>query len=613
MLEDVSLLASIQKVLDVHSKDEAAIPLSAESFLDKLAEIAEYTRGLPDSPTKVDPEAMRKIIGERVSPDRFVTLAAEAGALLKPEGEEPAFRDVTLRDSLAARYLMRYLDRDYADRGTIRDRAVKALADIGTPAIPRLIERLGYPQGDVRLACSVALRSMGAAAVPVLKHTLAYGNEKVRRYVIEAFMAPEMSRLATDELIEILLNDSDALVRSAAGLALQKGGTQEGTEALIDALKDENSIVVMMVKEALKEIDSPVTKRALQEYESAPKRKVQGSRSKWPGEKPVQHSAKPPRIFLSYPRELGHEVGKIRKLLGNAGFDVWLDTESLLAGERWQRGLEEAIDASDFVIAFVSTHTFDGYQMEELRLASSHVPKGREEGAAFLLPCMVGRDLRRKSLPDFLRKYHMIDLTEFETGWPPLHTALSHAARRAGFLVPIYLRVESKSDLTPAAVNSMLVARKFYHRHIYDQGRPPYMDYGGLKPLQNGSLVEDLATGRIWMSGCTNPPDTLQARHELWVFPSTVKQQANAEKLGGFSDWRVPTIEEAMSLMMPHVRRGGLYIDELFSDDPYVSTCDTFMSGYGIMGWYALYGSGECQAAPNEAPAGVRLVRTARG
>jgi hypothetical protein len=71
-------------------------------------------------------------------------------------------------------------------------------------------------------------------------------------------------------------------------------------------------------------------------------------------------------------------------------------------------------------------------------------------------------------------------------------------------------------------------------------------------------------------------------------------------------------LEEALSVMTPLPRIGGLHISELFSDDGYVLTCDTHLMGDGSVAvWIAAYQQGDCQEVPAEAPVPVRLVRTA--
>jgi hypothetical protein len=88
--------------------------------------------------------------------------------------------------------------------------------------------------------------------------------------------------------------------------------------------------------------------------------------------------------------------------------------------------------------------------------------------------------------------------------------------------------------------------------------------------------------------------------------------KANAERLLGMDDWRLPTLEEAMSLMAHEKNARGLFISQHFSDDGYVLTCDTCPGFDERMVWIASYTNGDCEIVPAaSAPASVRLVRTA--
>lgn len=88
--------------------------------------------------------------------------------------------------------------------------------------------------------------------------------------------------------------------------------------------------------------------------------------------------------------------------------------------------------------------------------------------------------------------------------------------------------------------------------------------------------------------------------------------KANADRLGSENDWRLPTLEEAMSLMTREKNANGLFISHLFSDDRYVLTCDTRIVEHKSDVWVAGYAFGDCQSVPaKDSVAAVRLVRTA--
>jgi len=62
-----------------------------------------------------------------------------------------------------------------------------------------------------------------------------------------------------------------------------------------------------------------------------------------------------PKIFLSYARE---DMGMAKKLyndLKRYDLDVWLDTESLLPGDRWKDKIQDVIEKSNYFIALLLT------------------------------------------------------------------------------------------------------------------------------------------------------------------------------------------------------------------------------------------------------------------
>ena len=78
-----------------------------------------------------------------------------------------------------------------------------------------------------------------------------------------------------------------------------------------------------------------------------------------------------PKIFLSYARE---DMGMAKQLyndLKRYGLDVWLDTESLLPGDRWKDRIQDAIENSNYFIALLSTKSVNkkGFVQKELKTA----------------------------------------------------------------------------------------------------------------------------------------------------------------------------------------------------------------------------------------------------
>ncbi|MFQ5630538.1 MAG: DUF1566 domain-containing protein, partial [bacterium] len=74
---------------------------------------------------------------------------------------------------------------------------------------------------------------------------------------------------------------------------------------------------------------------------------------------------------------------------------------------------------------------------------------------------------------------------------------------------------------------------------------------------QNGQVVFDAATGLWWQQS---------GSRDKMTFSKTKRfaDELCKNKFAGFSDWRLPTLEEAMSLMEKENMNGDLHIDPVF-------------------------------------------------
>jgi len=78
------------------------------------------------------------------------------------------------------------------------------------------------------------------------------------------------------------------------------------------------------------------------------------------------------RVFLSYAHEDAHAAARLyRELSEHSGIDVWFDKKSLLAGERWENAIRNAIENCDYLILLLSTRAVNkrGFFQKEMRVA----------------------------------------------------------------------------------------------------------------------------------------------------------------------------------------------------------------------------------------------------
>jgi len=110
--------------------------------------------------------------------------------------------------------------------------------------------------------------------------------------------------------------------------------------------------------------------------------------------------------------------------------------------------------------------------------------------------------------------------------------------------------------------------------------------------LQNDvNVVLDRASGLMWQqSGSVKEISCSEAKEYV--------ARLNSDQFAGYNDWRLPTLEEAMSLMEPTEEASGMYIDPVFDNmQRWVWTSDTNETA---LAWLANFVSGNCYTYPND-------------
>ena len=124
-----------------------------------------------------------------------------------------------------------------------------------------------------------------------------------------------------------------------------------------------------------------------------------------------------------------------------------------------------------------------------------------------------------------------------------------------------------------------------------------------LKKYNGDKVALDWASGLIWQRGGSIKEMSF-AEAKTWI--EEFNQAGNA----GFSDWRLPTLEEAMSLMEPKLKKGGLHIDSVFErEQRWIWTCDAI--GDSSYTWIVNFRLGGCFSHLFNTYNYVRAVRSA--
>lgn len=153
---------------------------------------------------------------------------------------------------------------------------------------------------------------------------------------------------------------------------------------------------------------------------------------------------------------------------------------------------------------------------------------------------------------------------------------------------PVQLRKYGK-QLTVDDVKKMLAERGFYDRNWNKNGKGIKHQYESITRFGK-QLVFDRTTGLTWQQSGSEKMMNYEKTQAYVV-------GLNQEKFVGYNDWRLPTLEEAMSLMEPQVKNGDLYIDPKFGPTQLlIWTADMYPypSTGGVVVWVVNFIHGNC-------------------
>ncbi len=117
----------------------------------------------------------------------------------------------------------------------------------------------------------------------------------------------------------------------------------------------------------------------------------------------------------------------------------------------------------------------------------------------------------------------------------------------------------------------------------------------------DGQMVYDRATDLMWQQSGSE----VNEGYSGYLYIHILK--LNDENFGGYSDWRLPTLEEAKSLLEPEKRGNNLFIDPMFdSKQRHIWTSDTYNESYF---WVVNFSSGRCSNSSFTSGSYIRAVR----
>lgn len=197
----------------------------------------------------------------------------------------------------------------------------------------------------------------------------------------------------------------------------------------------------------------------------------------------------PDKIFISYSHQDHNCANGITRFLSRQGYDVWIDTDRLMSGQKWTADIDSALKSADALIALISENSVRRTEvLRELETAFSRLENSAEASAFQLLFIVIGNVhpawfSEKNSLTDKIIQY----LNDVQ-----------------------YIQLDAKANITIASMQNLLHA--LHGKMIYSS--PP-----GFKHTNDNYIYETGIPERVYDNATEN---CFFRVHSSDLAPSTV-------------------------------------------------------------------------------------------
>lgn len=111
------------------------------------------------------------------------------------------------------------------------------------------------------------------------------------------------------------------------------------------------------------------------------------------------------KIFISFSHKDVAYAELLSSLLKERGYETWIETDAIGAGDSWDNEISKAIDDSDLFISLISDdYLHSGYSMVELGAAYGSGKK--------IIPILLSGDMNE--IPVRVKKFQVIDAQKLD-------------------------------------------------------------------------------------------------------------------------------------------------------------------------------------------------------
>ncbi len=317
-----------------------------------------------------------------------------------------------------------------------------------------------------------------------------------------------------------------------------------------------------------------------------------------------------PRIFISHAWEDKSAVRRLEAELRTAGAEVWVDHSGIRGGDNLPKRISDALEWCNILLLAWSAAARNSHWVELEWTNAISLKKT-------IIPCI----LKKEELPGILTNNVFIDFSEIDHGIvqllntlgfirKPLTSEPVQPTKQVGQIIHNQLRESQASTkkakpsvclLRSQRLESLLsdsVEAMLRGKHFFPYGKGLRHDYEEAE-RQGKRLVIDHTTGLLWQQSGDGGTYIAAEQHI---------HELNYQIFADYNDWRLPTLEEAMSLMEPERMNGDLFIDPIFDNrQRWIWTADK--KGQELA-WVVFFSLGHCNEYPVGERSFVRAVRS---
>lgn len=259
------------------------------------------------------------------------------------------------------------------------------------------------------------------------------------------------------------------------------------------------------------------------------------------------------RIFISHAWEDKELVRRLEGELIKAGIEVWVDHSIVRGGDNLPKRISDALEWCNTLLLVWSNHSSKS-RWVELEWTNALSLSKR------IIPCVVDKT----KLPPILTNMLYIEFSNPKQGISHLLETLKINERikpihplAPQLILKLPLRQEPLDNFSLKEASVMIVENDFFDIYINKTGKGIVHQYDQ-KTINGESIIVDHAVDLMWQqSGSNNYMKYEKATRYI--------EELNGKNFAGYNDWRLPTLEESMSLLTPKRRVDDLYIDQVFN------------------------------------------------